>query len=128
MKKTLLSALLLASTAVHAQSHAQSITCHVTYGGETKPIRAVPVTTPYTVPTVPIGSYFQFRVVLQTTPRDLASVNIYIYGDQGDAPVIIQHNSHDWPVRNRGRYGFTGLQRVYEPMRDGELEYWCEAK
>ena len=21
---------------------------------------------------------------------------------------------------------FTGLQHVYEPMRDGELAYWCE--
>ena len=32
-----------------------------------------------------------------------------------------------YPVAGRGRYyGFTGMQRVYEPMRDDELEYWCE--
>ena len=127
MKTVILFAALLASTNVLASS----VLCHVTYGGETKPIRAQAVASPeavYRVPTVQVGSYFLFRVVLQTEPRDQASVKIYTYGDQADAPVIIHQNSHDWPVRNRSRYGFTGLQRVYEPMRDGELEYWCEAK
>jgi hypothetical protein len=31
-----------------------------------------------------------------------------------------------YPVAVHIRYGFTGMQRVYEPVRDGELEYWCE--
>jgi hypothetical protein len=29
-------------------------------------------------------------------------------------------------VKVQPAYGFTGLQHVYEPMRDGELAYWCE--
>jgi hypothetical protein len=40
----------------------------------------------------------------------------------------IQASSHS-PTQVRqgkGHGGFTGVQRVYEPVRDGELTYWCE--
>ncbi|GAB4059975.1 hypothetical protein [Uliginosibacterium sediminicola] len=115
---------LLASSATPAAT--PGVQCHVSYGGETRTLRAQPVASPYAVPTVQIGSYFLFRIVLQTTPRDTAAAKIYVYADHEDSPVIIQHSTHAWPLSNRPQFGFSGLQRVYEPVRDGELEYWCE--
>ncbi|MFT3736041.1 MAG: hypothetical protein QM776_13615 [Rhodocyclaceae bacterium] len=127
MKRYLLTIVLAAALHGHAQA-ASKVVCHVTYGGATQSIEARPVSSPYKVPTVEIGSYFLFRIVLQTAPRELAAAKIYTYSDQEDSPVIVHQASHPWPVVNRGQYGFTGLQRVYETMRDGELEYWCEAR
>ena len=47
--------------------------------------------------------------------------------DLDRGPVIVHQGEYDWPPVGSGRYGFTGRRRAYEPMRDGELEYWCEA-
>lgn len=121
--------IVLAAALLPGQAQAAGkVICHVTYGGATQQIEARPVASPYKVPVVEIGSYFLFRIVLQTAPRELAAAKIYTYADQEDSPVIIHQASHPWPVVNRAQYGFTGLQRVYESMRDGELEYWCEAR
>ncbi|GAA5169408.1 hypothetical protein [Viridibacterium curvum] len=127
MIRSLLLIALAASLHGNAQA-ASKVVCHVTYGGAAQRIEAQPVASPYKVPVVEIGSYFLFRIVLQTAPRELAAAKIYTYADQEDSPVIIHQASHPWPAANRRQYGFTGLQRVYEPMRDGELEYWCEAR
>lgn len=118
--------LALLPTLAHATPR---IDCHTTYGGETHTHVARPVDSPYQVEPANIGSYFLFRVVFQDRPRDLASVKIYAYADRDEGPVILHQASHPWPLPSakvQPAYGFTGLQHVYEPMRDGELAYWCE--
>jgi len=117
------------STSQLCHARTQSVTCHYTYGGETKDLVAHPVESPYEVPVTQVGSYFLLRVVWQTktSPVRHAAVNIYTYADGNDGAVIIHQAEFPYPLSQSGRYGFTGLQRVYEPMRDGELLYWCEA-
>lgn len=107
-------------------SAAQQVSCHLTYGGEESLLVAKPGLSPYSVPATAVGSYFLFRVVFQTVPADDAAVRIYSYADRDPAPTLIHQATHPYPFPPGGRYGFTGLQRVYEPVRDGELEYWCE--
>ena len=104
------------------------VICHYTYGGETKVLRAAPTDDPLRVRGTVIGSYFQLRVVLQTRPADLAAVKIYTYADLDHGPTLIHQSTHPLPLANRGAYGFTGLQRVYEPKRESELVYWCEIR
>ena len=105
---------------------APSVVCHTTYGGETHAHRVRSVASPYGVGSEPIGSHFLFRVVFEGQPRELAAVKIYTYADLDHGPTLIHQSTHPLPLANRGAYGFTGLQRVYEPRRDSELEYWCE--
>ena len=105
---------------------AEHVVCHVTYGGETQRVHAEAVTRPYAVAPVSIGSYFLFRIVFEREPAKLASVKIYTYAARDEGAVPIHVAEFPYPVAVRGRYGFTGMQRVYEPVRDGELEYWCE--
>lgn len=106
---------------------AQTVACHYTYGGETKSLIAQPVASPYGVAAIPVGSYFKFRMVFQAEPADLRSVKVYTYADQDSGPVLIHQASYPYPpAAGRKPYGFTGLHFVYEPMRDGELQYWCE--
>ena len=104
------------------------VVCHYTYGGETKMLRAVATDDPLRVRGTVIGSYFQLRVVVQTRPADLAAVKIYTYADRDDGPLLLHQATFPYPppqARRGAAYGFTGLQYVYEPVRDGELQYWC---
>ncbi|PHV09876.1 hypothetical protein CSQ89_19280 [Chitinimonas sp. BJB300] len=109
-------------------SHAtESVGCHVSYGGETLRLQAGPATLPYQVGVTAIGSYFLFRIVFETEPQALAAIKLYIYADRNEGATPIQQATYPYPLSNQqGHYGFTGLQTVYEPVRDGELQYWCE--
>ena len=109
-------------------SHADSVLCHIDYGGETRLIEAASVASPYTVKPVEIGSNFLFRIVFQTQPADLASIKLYTYADHESGPAIIHQATYAYPPTNAAVNGFTGQQSVYEPIRDGELQYWCELK
>jgi hypothetical protein len=106
---------------------AEQVICRYTYGGESRELVAAPVASPYKVPAIQVGSYFKFRVVFQKTPRDLASIKVYVYGDRDDDAVPLHEAVYPYPppAAPGARHGFTGLHFVYEPMRDGELEYWC---
>lgn len=117
---------ILAALALPA--HAASVACHLTYGGETRVVEAAPVTEPYTVPTVSIGSFFRFRIVFRNQPADLAGIKLYAYADRDEGPSIIHQATYPYPPPPAAVYGFSGLNFVYEPVRDGELQYWCELK
>ena len=136
-KITNLALALALSLSASTPALAQSIRCHLTYGGETQAIDAAPVDSPYNVAAVPIGTYFLFRIVFQTEPADLASIKLYTYANGHHGPVIIHQANYPYPQINaapqgdviRGAvYGFSGLVFVYEPLRDSELQYWCEQK
>lgn len=105
---------------------ADEVRCHVSYGGETQVLRAGSVASPYNVAPVSVGSYFLFRIVFERTPGQAGTVKLYTYADRDDAAVPIHVAEFPLPLARGGRFGFTGMQRVYEPVRDGELEYWCE--
>ena len=106
---------------------AEQVLCHYTYGGETKTLAAAPVASPYAVKAIDIGSFFHFRVVFQQQPADLALIKVYTYADRDDGPLLIHQATFPYPPPHRGaHYGFSGLHSVHEPVRDGELQYWCE--
>ena len=116
----LLAGALFAALAISAQ--AEQVVCHLNYGGQEQLVTASPSDAPYTVKPTPVGSYFLFRIVFRTSPADLAGIKLYTYVDQSSGPALIHQASYPSPVSQ----GFTGRQRVYEPVRDSELEYWCE--
>ena len=123
----------LAGLVPAAPALAQQVLCHYTYGGETRTLAAAPVSSPYAVKAIDVGSFFHFRVVFEERPAeaDAAAVKIYTYADRDDGPMLIHQASYAYPpVDGRAASprpgGFTGWQSVYEPVRDGELQYWCE--
>ena len=116
----------LAATAA-LPAAAQQVICRYTYGGESHDVVAAPLASPYAVPAIQVGSYFKFRVVFRKAPRDLASIRVYVYGDRDDDAVPLHEAVYAYPPAQPrdARFGFTGRHLVYEPVRDGELEYWC---
>lgn len=112
---------LLLAVALHAQ--ARPVVCHVDYGGETRRIAARPVASPYAVPAVEIGSYFLFRLVVEAD----GTAKTYVHANRDDLGPVPLHQATFPPRRPRtGPHGFSGLHFVYEPVRDGELKFWCE--
>lgn len=99
------------------------VRCHVDYGGETRTIEARPVASPLAVAPVEVGSYFRFRLVVLRAAGLPDEVRIETFSDRDDGPVLIHQGRYPWP-RRAGE--FTGHQTVYEPVRDGELQYRCE--
>lgn len=112
---------------------ADEVACHYEYGGEPQVLVAKPVASPYTVPTVEVGSHLKFRVVFQTEPRDLASIKVYAYAAEKDGGATLVHQA-TWPyplpktTGAKPRYGFTGLHSAFEPALGAELQYWCELR
>ncbi|MEF8724234.1 MAG: hypothetical protein ABTR92_21655 [Candidatus Accumulibacter phosphatis] len=106
----------------------ESVACHVSYGGETRILQARPVVSPYGVAVEKVGSYFLFRVVFQKEPADLAAIKVYVLAAKDSGPTPIHQATHAYPplLVEAAPWGFTGLNHVYEPLRDGELSYWCE--
>lgn len=119
---------LAAALLVAFSAHAETLVCHLTYGGETRSLQALPVDSPYAIPVHAIGSYFLFRMVFQNEPPDLAAIKLYVFANRDNGPLPIHQATHRYPPATTGGagYGFTGRNLVYEPIRDGELEYWCE--
>lgn len=109
---------------------ADEVVCRYSYGGETHTLVARAVASPYGVPAVAVGSYFRFRVVFQKEPADLASIKVYTYADLDSGATPIHQATYPYPppAVPDDRHGFTGLHFVYEPMRDGELQYWCKLR
>jgi len=124
-KQILVGASLLA---LNAPLLADTVVCHVSYGGTTQLVEGHAVASPYRVDPVAIGSYFLFRIVFQKEPADLAGIKLYTYADRDSGPVIIHQANYTYPPPHASINGFTGLNLVYEPVRDGELQYWCELK
>ena len=118
----------LIAAALALPAHAASVACHLTYGGETRIVSTEPTTAPATVAPVAIGSYFLFRIVFRDQPADLAGIKLTTFADRNEGPVVIHQATYPYPPPTAAAGGFTGRHVVYEPVRDGELQYWCEMK
>jgi hypothetical protein len=118
--------LLLLGLLASGATPAAEVLCHYDYGGVESRFQVSPTTDPYGVPARRVGSYLLLRVVWQRAVPELAAVNIYTYVDAPEGPAIIHQGRWPEAAPNGARYGFTGLQRVYEPIRDSEVQYWCE--
>ncbi len=117
---------LLAGLLLALPVQAASVLCHVSYGGTTQTLSAQPSAAPYAEPATPIGSFFRLRIVVRDEPPELASIKLYTYADRDSGPALLHQASHAYPPVNLPEYGFSGRNLVYEPQRDGELQYWCE--
>ena len=118
--------IVLAGAFASVDARAETVRCHVIYGGEEWTVDAVPVSTPYQVPNRKIGRYFEFKVVFADLPSSGRFIRTYTYGISTGDPVLIHQASFRPPFDARGGdWGFTGFQYVYEPSKSSELQYWC---
>lgn len=123
MRSCLLAVLLLCAA---ARAGAVAVDCHLNYGGETRVVRALPVASPYTAPVIEVGSYFLFRLVFEGRPPAPATIKAYTYANRESGPTLLHQANFPYPPPKTGPRRFSGTHFVHEPLRDGELQYWCE--
>jgi hypothetical protein len=112
---------------VTAPVYADSVTCHIIYGGENFTVSGKPTADPYSVRGEKIGRYFEVKVSYVTEPADLAALSIYVYATASGESVLIHQAKYPAGIANApGRWGFTGFNYVYEPSKSSEIQYWCE--
>jgi len=117
--------LLLALAA--APAFADTVACHIIYGGENFTVNARATDDPYSVRGEKIGRYFEVKVAYVTEPAEFSTLSIYVYATSSGESVLIHQAKYPAEVRNApGPWGFTGFNYVYEPSKSSELQYWCE--
>ncbi|HUQ11980.1 MAG TPA: hypothetical protein VM146_16815 [Steroidobacteraceae bacterium] len=115
--------------ALGAPAYADSVACHVIYGGENFTVSAQPTGDPYAVRGEKIGRYFEVKVAYVTEPAQLAALSVYVYATSSGESVLIHQAKYPAAVGNPpGPWGFTGFNYVYEPSKSSELQYWCEKR
>ena len=118
----LLGALLLA-----AGARAESVACHVTYGGATQIIEARPVDSPYGVTPTAIGSFFLFRIVFRREPADLASISSTpMPTATAGRPCSIKPATPTRRAMARSTALAAGMPFMNRCVT--RLQYWCELK
>ena len=106
---------------------ADTVTCHIIYGGENFTVAARPTSEPYAVKGEKIGRYFEFKVSYVNTPVDLAALSVYVYSIASGESVLLHQAKYPAEVSNApGKWGFTGFNYIYEPSKSSEIQYWCE--
>lgn len=122
--------LLTASALAGAAGAAPLVRCHVDYGGETRVVELDERAEALGTPTQPVGSYFLWRAVLQRDGRRIElRIDTDADRDAEQSPLPLHQGRFQLPERVSAAAadgGFTGWQRVHEPLRDGELQYACE--
>jgi hypothetical protein len=115
--------------ALVAPAYADSVDCHVIYGGENFRVSAPPTGDPYSARGQKIGRYFEVKVVYVTEPTEFAALSVYVYATSSGESVLIHQAKYPAAVANApGAWGFTGFNYVYEPSKSSELQYWCEKR
>jgi hypothetical protein len=110
-----------------APAFADSVHCHIIYGGENFSVFARPSSDPYHVTGQKIGRYFEFKAAYITAPAGFAAISLYVYATASGESVLIHQAKFAPEVTNAAApWGFSGFNYVYEPSKSSELQYWCE--
>jgi hypothetical protein len=117
----------LLTTLLGTSAFADSVSCHIIYGGENFSVVAQPTDDPYRVAGQKIGRYFEFKAAYVTKPAEFAAISLYVYATSNGESVLIHQAKFAAGVTNAAApWGFTGFNYVYEPSKSSELQYWCE--
>ena len=117
-----------AALAENAPPAPATLDCTCVHTGEVTVVHVTPTVDPYRVEAIPIGTRFLFKAVWTSGPDDEAAISLYTYHPTKDGPLPLTELKFrpPWPTAPTGtRYGFTGLQTVYEPSVAGDLQFWC---
>lgn len=84
----------------------------------------------YQDPLVKRSGFFNMRVVYESNTHLGSVLKFYTYARLDNTLALIHQGIFVVPTKKNksSKYGFTGLQFVYEPTTEAELQYWCDLK
>lgn len=107
---------------------APQLRCDVTYAGATQRVVVDPVADPYTAPAMDVRGRFRFKPVLVGQSDRLERVNLYVYLNSAQQPVLVQQAKYlppfAWPS-DGSPLPLGGQQHLYAGPLERELIYSC---
>jgi len=107
---------------------ATQLQCDVTYAGATERMTAAPVQDAYAVSALDIRNRFRFKAVVLGEGAQIERINLYIYQNTAQQPVLVQQAKYlppyAWPV-GATVLALTGQQHLYAGPMERELIYSC---
>ncbi len=122
--------LLLGSAAAGCAQRAggdDEVVCRLEYEDKILTTRARAAASAYDDAPLRMEPDFLFRIVYQRAPPEHAAIRLYTYADTPDGPALIHQARFPYPLapERAAGPGFTGMQTVYQPRTQAELQYWC---
>jgi hypothetical protein len=100
--------------------------CHLSYGGATQTLEAVPGSDPYGVEAMDISGRFRFKAVVIGDERHIDYIKLYAYYQSARQPVLLHEARYTPPfAATASPYDLTGLNFLYSPDLGRELQYGC---
>lgn len=114
---------LFAALPLQAAPH---LRCEVGYGGRTRIVEASPQADPYDIQAQDIDGRFRFKAVVVGSNGAVDYVKVYVYYQAESQPILLHEARYQppYPVAN-GPYALTGLNFLYAPGLERELQYGC---
>ena len=101
--------------------------CHIEQGGTSRMVDFMPVTDPYNVRAIDINDHFRFKAVVIGDAARVDYIKLYIYTRTKRQPVLLHQTTYLSPAitPDTQTAGLTGLNYVYSPGLERELQYSC---
>ena len=102
--------------------------CELTYAGATQTVQTFPVQDPYAVAAEDVRGRFRFKAVMVGTGERIDRINIYVYQNTPQQPVIVQQAKYLPPFHWSADglpLPLTGQQHLYAGPMERELIYSC---
>lgn len=117
----------LGATAVLALPlQAQTVRCHLSYGGMTRTLHVPPTSCPQQVWPQVEGNSVSFKVVNAQAAGDTPRVTIDTQVPRGERWALAHRAQFLASGTTPQPHGFTGLQSLPIEAAEQELTYWCE--
>ena len=117
---------ILASALIPATTCAAPLLrCQIDQGGSTQMLEFAPVSDPYPVKAIDINGRFRFKVVMVGDERHIDYIKLYTYSHARRQPVLLHEAKYMAPVAGPAPAALTGLNYVYSPQLERELQYQC---
>lgn len=87
----------------------------------------MPVADPYSVKAIDINDRFRFKAVVIGDALRVEYIKIYVYAHTERQPMLLQQTSYLAPAPGPDTQpvALTGLNSVYSPGLERELQYGC---
>ncbi len=101
--------------------------CQIDQGGSTMVRDFSPVADPYQVAALDINGRFRFKAVVIGDAQHIEYIKLYVYSQTKRQPVLLHEAVYLAPVAGADprSSALTGVNRVYSPQLERELEYGC---
>ena len=101
--------------------------CNFEVNAESYQHAFVPVSNPYTAPSVDLGGRFRFKAVVLGDAQQVSLINLYVFYQTERQPMLMQHLKFVAPVAHSQPTpdALTGRVALYSPFLGKELQYGC---